>query len=466
MTEEKTARPHRARPESLEALGFPGELPEDWQQRAVAALGRRVRKQPDLRFFLNACVKCGACNDACHAFLGTGDPGNRPVARQDLLRAVHRRHFTLAGRLFPKLVGALDLDEAMLERWYSYFHQCSECRRCATFCPFGIDTAEITMAARSILAEIGLGQKSVAEVIAKVHRTGNNLGLNPRALRHTLDSLEEDVREETGMDIRFPLDEAGADILLVTPSADFYSEPHVSGLIGYAKVLHAAGISWTLSSHASEAANFALFLGSDEHMRRIARRIQEAAEELGTSRLVFGECGHAWRVAYNFPALLGGDVPRPRHILDLTHELIGNGIIRLDPSRNAGMAVTLHDSCNVARGSGMGVHPGGQLDIPRAVLAAAVPRTVEMPAGTTGDRTFCCGGGGGLLTDEMMEIRIKGAAPRAAALRQAVEGSGATHMAAICAICKSQFSEVLPHHGFDRGMVVGIMQLVGRALVL
>ena len=31
---------------------------------------------------------------------------------------------------------------------------------------------------------------------------------------------------------------------------------------------------------------------------------------------------------------------------------------------------------------------------------------------TIRDRTFCCGGGGGLLTDDLMELRVKGAKPR------------------------------------------------------
>ena len=70
------------------------------------------------------------------------------------------------------------------------------------------------------------------------------------------------LKEETGVAVKFPLDVKGADVLLVTPSADFFAEPHVDGLIGYAKVFHEAGISWTISSHASEAANFGMFIGS------------------------------------------------------------------------------------------------------------------------------------------------------------------------------------------------------------
>jgi len=130
-----------------------------------------------------------------------------PVARQDLLRSVYQRYFTFAGKYFPKLVGARDLTEDVLNEWYSYYHQCSECRRCSVFCPYGIDTAEIAMAARDIMDHIGIGQKYRNEIIGKVHEIGNNLGLNPKALRATLEDLEEDLEDETGISVRLPLDE-------------------------------------------------------------------------------------------------------------------------------------------------------------------------------------------------------------------------------------------------------------------
>ena len=139
-------------------------------------------------------------------------------------------------------------------------------------CPYGIDTAEVTMAAREIMDSVGLGQKYANEIIGKVHRIGNNLGIPEPALADTLAGLEEDTKEETGIDVRFPLDVEGAEVLLVTPSADFFAEPHVYSLMGYAKVFHAAGISWTLSTHASEAGNFGMFIGNYGQMQKIATR--------------------------------------------------------------------------------------------------------------------------------------------------------------------------------------------------
>ena len=180
------------------AIGFPGELVEDWHDKAIAKMGELLGKYRSLKVYMDACVHCGACSDKCHYFLGTGDPKNMPVARQDLMRKVYRRHFTFAGKHFPKLVGAEDLTREVLDDWYSYYNQCSECRRCSVFCPYGIDTAEITMAAKEIMDSIGMGQKYSNEIIGKVHKIGNNLGIPGPALEDTLLGLEEDTKEETG----------------------------------------------------------------------------------------------------------------------------------------------------------------------------------------------------------------------------------------------------------------------------
>jgi len=466
-------RPFVAAEKINEALGFPGKLVENWRERAIERMGELLAKYRSLRVYLDACVHCGACTDKCHYFLGTADPKNMPVARQDLVRKVYRRYFTLAGKLFPKLVGAEDLTEEVLEDWYRYFNQCSECRRCSVYCPYGIDTAEITMAAREIMDSIGLGQKYTNEIIGKLHKIGNNLGLPKPALADTLATLEEEIKEDTGQNVRLPLDEPGAEVLLVTPSADFFAEPHVYSLIGYAKVFHAAGIRWTLSSHASEAGNFGLFIGNYEQMRKIAARVREAVLELGAKRLVVGECGHAWRVAYSFWNTLIGPFdfldaryPVPQHICELTLDLVRRGAITLDQDKNDQRIVTFHDSCNVARGSGMGGVPGGQFSIPRELIRAACNHFHDMAPETIYDNTFCCGGGGGVLTDDLLEVRVKGALPRMEALKQVVDEHGVNFMATICAICKAQFTKVLPYYKFDMGLVGGVHQLVGDAIRL
>ncbi|MCH9670314.1 MAG: (Fe-S)-binding protein [Gammaproteobacteria bacterium] len=432
----------------------------------------QVEESKALQVYMDACMHCGACTDKCHYYLGTSDPKNMPVARQDLYRKVYQRHFTLAGRLVPWLIGAKDLDEDMLEDWFTYFHQCSQCRRCAVYCPAGIDTAEFTMAGRDILNRLGQGQKYTNEIVVKANELGNNLGLPRPALLDTLAGLEEEILETTGQPVRLPIDEPGAELLLVTPSADFFAEPHVDGLIGYAKVLHQAGIPWTLSSEASEAANFALFTGDTPHREALTERIVRVAQELGVRRLVFGECGHAWRVAHNYLGaqpevlrFLDPAYPRPEHIVEVTHGLLRAGALRLDSSANDDKRVTFHDSCNIARASRLGDTPGGQFSVPRDVIRAACANFFEMQANTTKEVTFCCGAGGGLLTDELMGLRVAGAQPRMAAFEAVAQSQGVTHIAAMCAICKTQLSAMMPKFGFDMSQVVSVHQLVGDAVV-
>jgi len=466
-------------------MGYPHELGEDWKERALDKMGDLLGKYRSLKVFLDACVHCGACTDKCHYYLGTSDPKNMPVARQDLMRQVYRRYFTTAGKLLPKLVGAKDLTKGILDEWYTYYYQCSECRRCSVFCPYGIDTAEITMAGREILNHVGMGQKYSNEILGKVQKIGNNLGLPGPALIDTLEGLEEDIEADTGVPVKMPIDVKGAEVLLVTPSADFFSEPHVESLIGYAKVFHAAGTSWTLSTHASEAGNFGLFDANYETMRKVAMRIRDAALELGVKRIVVGECGHAWRVAYSFWNTLTGigygandpfsielqqqldsRFPQPMHICEYTWNLIEKGQLKFDKSLNDDRVITFHDSCNVARGSRMGNEPGGQFTIPRNIIKAVANNFHDMAAETIGEATFCCGGGGGILTDDLIEVRVKGALPRMNAFNNVVQDNGVNFLSLICAICKAQFTKVLPYYGFDRSMVGGVHQLVGTAIKL
>ena len=477
--------PFKASAEVQSELGFPGEKVENWQQLAIDKMAETKSKYRSVQVFLDACVKCGACTDKCHYYLGTADPKNMPVARQDLFRSVYRRHFTFAGKYFPKLVGAKELDEAMLDDWYNYFHQCSQCRRCAVFCPYGIDTAEISMAAREVMNVIGVGQKYPNQILGKINKIGNNLGMPEPALRDTLEDLEEEIKEETGVTVKLPLDIKDSEVLMVTPSADFFAEPHIDGLIGYAKVFHQSGVSWTLSSYASEAANFGMFIGNYDVMKQGAIRIRKAALDLNVKRVIVGECGHAWRVAYSFWNTLTGlgsggsdeyslklqqqldsNYPQPQHIIEFTYDLIQQDKLLFDKSKNDHRVVTFHDSCNVARGSNMGDIENGQFILPREVIKAVCNNFVDMPKGTIKASTFCCGGGGGLLTDDLIELRIKGAKPRMHALKQTEERSGVNTLAAICAICKSQFSKVLPSYEYDPYMVVSVHQLVSDAIIL
>ena len=68
------SKPFVAPTKIQEAIGFPGELSEGWERRAIDKMGELLGKYRSLRVYMDACVHCGACSDKCHYYLGTGDP--------------------------------------------------------------------------------------------------------------------------------------------------------------------------------------------------------------------------------------------------------------------------------------------------------------------------------------------------------------------------------------------------------
>ncbi len=445
------------------------KLPPNWQEIAIKKLDELRKKYRSVQLYLDICVRCGACADKCQYFLGTQDPNNMPVARQEILRSIYRRYYTLSGKLFGRLVGARELTEEVLkDLLYPYYYQCSECRRCSFYCPFGIDTAEITMAARELMISIGVQTKYVTEVIAKVHTIGNNLGIPPKAFYATVKFAEEELKDATGIDIKIPINKKGAEVLLVTPSAEFFSPYHWGTMLGWAKMFHQIGLDYTVSVYASEGGEFGLFHSYDQ-TKKIAQRIVDEAKRLGVKWMIGGECGHQWRVWHDFMNTMSGpldfleDAVSPItgtefgtpivHICEFAADLIKHNKLKLDPSRNDSYIATFADSCNPARAMGL-------IEEPRYILKHVCNNYVEMEPNASREKCYCCASGGGLLTDEILELRMKAGRPRAEAIRR----TGANFVTMICAICKAATPPVLDYWKIT-AEVGGVHQLLGNALV-
>ena len=448
-------------------------LPPNWKEIVLSKLDELRHKYRELQLFLDICVACGACEDKCPFFLGTNDPNNMPVARQELLRGVYRRYFTATGKLFGSLAGGLELTEDLIRDWYTYYYQCSQCRRCAVFCPYGIDTAVFTMAAREILTAIGLTPRSLTESIAKCEAVGNHMGMEPAAFLNTIRFAEDEIKEETGIDVHVPINKKGADVLFIAPSADYFGEPHWYTFKGYLKLFHEIGLDYTMSTYASEGGNFGTWLNY-EHMKKLNRKIMQEAQRLDVKWILGGECGHMWRVLHAYmgtmnvnPGFLEEPVSpitgtrfriagysKAVHICEFTADLIRHQKLRLDPSRNKQFTVTFSDSCNPARFMGL-------IEEPRYILRNVCPTFVEIDPSVNRERTMCCLAGGGLLADETLKLRLQAIKPKI----DAISETGANFLAFICAIDKAVYPEYLKHYGL-KIQVGGVHELVVNALVM
>ena len=100
---------------------------------------------------------------------------------------------------------ARELTEDVVKEWFYYFYQCTECRRCSVFCPYGIDTAEITMIGRELLNLIGVNINWVLEPAANCFRVGNHLGIQPHGFKDSLEFAVDELEEITGIRVDLPI---------------------------------------------------------------------------------------------------------------------------------------------------------------------------------------------------------------------------------------------------------------------
>ncbi|MEW5763631.1 MAG: sulfate reduction electron transfer complex DsrMKJOP subunit DsrK [Acidobacteriota bacterium] len=453
------------------------KLPPDWQKIILDGMKERLEKYRSFRLFMDICVRCGACADKCHFYVGSGDPKNMPVLRAELIRSVYRRYFTPAGKMLGGLAGGRELTVDVLKEWFYYFYQCTECRRCSVFCPYGIDTAEVTMIGRELLNLVGCNINWVVDPVANCFRTGNHLGIQPHGFVDSIQMACDDIEEVTGIRVDPPINRKGADILFVTPSADYFGSPHYYSLMGYLMLFKELGLNYTWSAYAGEGGNFGLFT-SHEMIKRLNHKIYHEAKRLGVKWILGGECGHMWRVLHQYMDTMNGpadflEVPRSPitgtvfenakstkmvHITEFTADLIKHGKIKLDPSRNDHWNVTYHDSCNPARAMGL-------FEEPRYVIRNTCRNFHDMPENTIREQTFCCGSGAGLGTDENFEMRMRGGFPRANAVRFVRDRHGVNMLACICAIDKANLSALM-EYWVPEVQVGGIHEFVGNALVM
>ena len=401
--------------------------------RPTIERGLHVLEEMDgkLLTHLNSCVHCGLCSESCVYYLATGDDRVTPARKVDIVASVYKRYFTLAGKIFPGLVGARELnDDTAGEMIDILYGACSMCGRCNMHCSVGVDIEYVVRKGREMLAEMGLVPATLQSTVDAALKTGNNMAITMEEFVDTLEWLEEDLQDDTGdPDARIPLDKTGVDVLYtLNPREPKFFPLSISAM---AKVFWAAGESWSLSTKMYDVTNYAYFSSHPEQAAIIGRRLSDEMKNLGARRCALAECGHGSRAfrwespnylgeAYSFETLTS---------VELLAEYIREGRIRVDKEKIT-KKVTLHDPCNLVRG-------GGIFEEQRYILRHCVKNFQEMDP--YGYDNLCCGGGGGQLAmSEYNDRRMKVGAMKAEQIRK----TGAEIVVTPCHNCVDQLLQV------------------------
>ena len=421
--------------------------------QAFAAILRHSNYRHVMEHYIRVSAKCSRCTTNCQVYLATGDPKDIPCHRSELLLKVYRRHFTVAGMLRGRLTNDPGLTDDDIQEMADSFYNCTACRRCSLECPMGIDHGLIVHLGRYVLSEIGIAPRALVVSVREQleGKTRNTSAIPLPAIKDTLEFLEEEMEEELGVPVKFPMDVEGADYLFVAPVSDYLMEAET--LMGIAAVMHAAGESWTIGSKIYDAINYGLFY-SDHILERCLKDIEAEAKRLKVKAILVGECGHASRSAKQFYSTFcgGADAIPVVNIMEVTHKALQEGRLKLDPTKITGK-VTYHDPCNIARS-------GWIVDQPRDILRAFCPGFFDMQY--PGVDNICCGGGGGSVSiDELNPYRMEiGGRAKAKQIMDA----DADILIAPCANCKKQIKELIDYHKIDVEFM-GLHDLIYKAIV-
>lgn len=376
-----------------------------------------------LKAYLSACTHCGLCAEACHFYLSNDhDPSQSPVGKvkQTLWEMLKKK-----GRVSPEFIRQASLIA---------FTECNLCRRCAIYCPLGIDIAYLISVVRRICRALGVIPLYLQDTVNSHSATHNQMWVKADEWADTLQWQEEDARDEIP-DLRVPLEKEGADIMysVIAPEPKFQA-----GLIYKAAVImHTAGVDWTMPARPGwDNSDMAMYSGDDEIMGRIKRFHFETAARLRVKKIVMGECGHAFRSVYDTGnRWLGWRMPpiEMQHAIDFYYELLNAGRIRV--AQKYQPPVTLHDPCNVVRGYGL--HEKA-----RYVVNALCANFVEMTPNR--EYNYCCGAGGGVINcgPPYKQTRMRGNSVKARQL----EATGVKVLIAPCHNCHSGLEDINQHY--------------------
>lgn len=394
-----------------------------------------------LKMWLEICAHCGLCADACHFYLAN-DQASRMIPAYK------------AKKIKEAIKKGDRIREADLEELYNIVYgECTMCRRCSMFCPFGIDIASIISMARGLCVSQGRAPEHLARAVESHLEHGNQMAVTEEEWIDTLQWMEEELQEELpGATI--PIDKKGANVLYVVNAREPKFYP--MDISQAARVFYLAGEDWTMSSRGWDVTNLAMFMGDTRAATQIAQMVRDAGEELGVRRVVITECGHALRsLAFESPVWLGRDHRfEVVHSVSLFAEYLREGRIKLDKSVFARERCTYQDPCNVSRN-------GGASRAAREVIRYLCEDFVEMEP--HGEYNYCCGGGGGFIpmAGPFKERRLRSGKVKAEQIR----ATGATICITPCHNCYDQLRDL--NKEYELGIrVLSFKEMFEEALIV
>ncbi len=393
---------------------------------------------------LDACTRCGRCQDSCPAYL-SGKPLSPKKVIQDLKGHLLERAPILlksksnGGKDNPGTDAKAMIGEVIVE---DEIWNCTTCFACQEVCPVWIEPMTKLIEMRRNLV---LEQASIPE-------TGEGALRSIEARGHPWRGTTLSRTDWTdGLDIKTLAEDSDIDILFWVGCTEALEERSLKIAQAVVKVLKLAGINFgILGAEETCCGDPARRLGNEYLFQLQAQGNIELFKNYGIKKVVTA-CPHCYNtLKYEYPQF-GGEFEVIHHS-EFIARLLEEGKLRI--MKGSSGVVTYHDSCYLGRYNDI-------YEPPRQILNNMPDITVvEMERNR--ERGFCCGAGGGHL---WMEEQKTGERINEMRTEQAMAVK-AQLIATACPYCLQMFEDGIKSKEAEESLkVVDIAELVAESAV-
>lgn len=363
---------------------------------------------------LDACTRCGRCQDACPAYF-SGKALDPKQVIQDLKTHLYEVY------PIPLLRKPIESRQDMVTEVVTeeVIWDCTTCRACQQACPIYVEHVDkIVDMRRNLAMERSQFPETVQEAL-------KSLGARGHPWRGTT-ATRTDWAE--GLEVKVLSEDSDIDILYWVGCTAALDDRNMKVSAATAKILQAAGINFgILGAEESCCGDPARRMGDEYLFQTLCEKNIELLKGYNVKKILTA-CPHCFNSLKNEYPQFGGNFEVIHHTQFIT-DLIGDGKLKLG-GLDGNKVVAYHDSCYLGRYNDI-------YQPPRDILKA-IGGIKKVELARSGPTSFCCGGGGGhMWMEEAPDQRVN-----VRRTEQIIEAK-ADLVATACPYCLTMFEDGL-----------------------